>query len=340
MNHLAWQLSRKGTSYDLEQVSKSLPDSPPAGYVRIRVHAVSLNYRDIITWRNMFGKDMAGRIPTSDGAGEVIEVGEGVTEWRKGARVAGCFFQKWESGPFKLEYHNDDLGGNLDGMLQQVIDLPSDGIVAIPEGLSYEHASTLPCAGLTAYYSLFERGHFRPNQTVLCIGTGGVSIFALQFAKAIGARAIVISRSPDKLERARQLGAWETICTTDFPNWSDQVWELTDRQGVDHVVEVGGPGTLEQSMKAVTAGGHIALIGVLTGFGPPTSSLFPLLVRNVTLNGIYVGPRATFQAMNHFISDNNILPAIDRFVAFDQAPEAFAALEAGKHFGKIVIRVT
>jgi NADPH:quinone reductase-like Zn-dependent oxidoreductase len=224
-------------------------------------------------------------------------------------------------------------------MLQQFIDLPETGIVRIPDSLSYEHASTLPCAGLTAWYALCSRSQLLPDQTVLCIGTGGVSVFALQFAVARGAKPIILSRSKAKLEKAQALGAWKTICTTENPNWSEPVWKETDGRGVDHVVEVGGPGTLEQSMKSVAASGHIALIGVLTGFGPPTASLFPLLARNVRLDGIYVGSRADFIAMNHFLESHPILPVIDSIFSFDDVPKAFESLAAANHFGKIVIRI-
>lgn len=339
MNHFAWQFSKNPTAYDLVRSEISLPSQPPPGYVRVRIHAASLNYRDLIAWKNLAGRQVDGRVPASDGAGEIIALGEGSSNWRLGDRVAGCFFQAWQSGPFDLSHHQNDLGGTLDGMLQQVIDLPQTGVVRIPDSLSYEHASTLPCAGLTAWYSLCSRSQLLPHQTVLCIGTGGVSIFALQFAVAHGAKPIVLSRSKDKLEKAKTLGAWKTICTTDHPNWSEQVWQETDGRGVDHVVEVGGPGTLEQSMKSVAASGHIALIGVLTGFGPPTASLFPLLARNVRLDGIYVGSRADFMAMNQFIESNPIVPVIDSIFAFEDAPKAFEALAAANHFGKIVIRI-
>jgi NADPH:quinone reductase-like Zn-dependent oxidoreductase len=224
-------------------------------------------------------------------------------------------------------------------MLQSVIDLPETGVVEIPPSLSFEQASTLPCAGLTAWYSLSTRGGLASDQSVLCIGTGGVSIFALQFATAIGARAIVLSSSDAKLERARALGAWQTINYREHPQWADEVWEITSGHGVDHVVEVGGPGTLEQSMKCVAASGHIALIGVLTGFGAPNTSLFPLLARNVRLNGIYVGSRDKFIEMNSFIESKQIQPSIDQVFSFDEAPDAFEYLQSAKHFGKVVIAV-
>ncbi|MFN9419010.1 MAG: zinc-dependent alcohol dehydrogenase family protein [Pirellula sp.] len=314
-----------------------MPDALTPNAVRVHVKAISLNYRDIIAWRNLAGRQVDKRVPASDGAGEIVAVGSDVQQWKVGDRVAGCFFQTWQSGPFDLAHHKNDLGGTLDGMLQSVIDLPETGIVEIPPSLSFEQASTLPCAGLTAWYSLFTRGGLVADQTVLCIGTGGVSIFALQFATAIGARAIVLSSSDSKLERARVMGAWETINYREHPQWADEVWKLTDGHGVDHVVEVGGPGTLEQSMKCVAASGHIALIGVLTGFGAPNTSLFPLLARNVRLNGIYVGSRDKFIEMNAFIESKQIQPSIDQVFSFDDAPSAFEYLQSAKHFGKVVI---
>lgn len=339
MHSKAWQFRKNANTFDLETTDRSLPESPPPGALRIKIHAASLNYRDIIAWQNLAGRNVDGRIPCSDGAGEIVSRGEGCDSWDIGDRVAGCFFLRWQSGPFDLSYHKQDLGGNIDGMLQQVIDLPATGVVGIPSHLTYEQGSTLPCAGLTAWYSLVTRGKLREGETVLCIGTGGVSIFALQFAKALGARPIVLSSSNQKLRRAADLGAWKTINYKESPNWSDLVWELTERRGVDHVVEVGGPGTLEQSLKSVAAGGQIALIGVLTGFGPPTTSLFPLLARNVRLDGIYVGSRENFLEMNQFIARENLEPVIDHVFDFDQAPIAFEALRSAKHFGKVVVRI-
>lgn len=256
-----------------------------------------------------------------------------------GDRVAGCFFPTWLSGRFDLSCHKNDLGGTLDGMLAEEVILPATGIVPIPEHLSYEEAACLPCAGVTAWAALVTRGQLKSGETVLTLGTGGVSVFALQIATALGARVIATSSSNDKLQRARELGAVETINYREHVDWDKQVWHLTGQRGVDHVVEVGGPGTLGRSMQAVAASGHIALIGVLTGFGPPTESLFPLLARNVTLNGIYVGSREDFLAFNRFLTDHQVRPVIDSVYAFDQADAAFQHLESGGHFGKIVIRV-
>jgi NADPH:quinone reductase-like Zn-dependent oxidoreductase len=335
----SWVFSKNANAYDLVRVDRPLPDTLSPHSVRVQVKAVSLNYRDIIAWKNLAGRQVDNRIPASDGAGEIIAVGSNVQQWKVGDRVAGCFFQTWQSGPFDLAHHKQDLGGTLDGMLQSVIDLPETGVVETPPSLSIEQASTLPCAGLTAWYSLFTRGGLVADQTVLCIGTGGVSIFALQFSNAIGARAIVLSSSDSKLERARAMGAWQTINYREHPQWADEVWKLTDGHGVDHVVEVGGPGTLEQSMNCVAASGHIALIGVLTGFGAPNTSLFPLLARNVRLNGIYVGSRDKFVEMNAFIEAMQLKPTIDQVFSFDNAPSAFEYLQSAKHIGKVVIAV-
>lgn len=335
----SWFFSKNSNAYDLVRADRPLPDALASYSVRVQVKAVSLNYRDIIAWRNLAGRQVDNLVPASDGAGEIIAVGSNVQQWKVGDRVAGCFFQTWQSGSFDLAHHKQDLGGTLDGMLQSVIDLPETGVVEIPPSLSFEQASTLPCAGLTAWYSLSTRGGLASGQSVLCIGTGGVSIFALQFATAIGARAIVLSSSNAKLERARAMGAWQTINYREHPQWADEVWDITSGHGVDHVVEVGGPGTLEQSMKCVAASGHIALIGVLTGFGAPNTSLFPLLARNVRLNGIYVGSRDKFMEMNSFIESKQIQPSIDQVFSFDEAPDAFEYLQSAKHFGKVVIAV-
>lgn len=340
MHTKSWVFSKNANAYDLILTDRQSPDSLPPNSVRIQVKAVSLNYRDIIAWRNLAGRHVDNRVPASDGAGEIIAVGSNVQQWKIGDRVAGCFFQTWQSGPFDLLHHKNDLGGTLDGMLQSEIDLPETGIVAIPPSLSFEQASTLPCAGLTAWCSLFTRGGLVQDQSVLCIGTGGVSVFALQFASAIGARVIVLSSCNEKRKRAEAMGAWHTINYRDQPQWADEVWKLTDGLGVDHIVEVGGPGTLEQSMKCIAASGHIALIGVLTGFGAPNTSLFPLLARNVRLNGIYVGSRDKFQEMNAFIESKKMQPTIDRVFAFEDAPKAFEYLQSAKHFGKVVIAGT
>ncbi len=337
----AWVFRASGDQYELQLESRQVtsPEQLGAHEILIEIHAVSLNYRDIIAWQNLAGRKVDGRVPASDGAGQVIAVGSNVTRFQVGDRVAGCFFPKWSSGPFDLSHHKNDLGGTLDGMLREHAVFEEQGVVRLPAGYSYSQGATLPCAGLTAWYALMERGKLEPHQTVLVLGTGGVSIFALQIAHAVGAKVIVTSSDNDKLAQATSLGAWQTINYRETPQWSDAVWSLTGQQGVDHIVEVGGPGTLEQSMKAIKCSGHIALIGVLTGFGPPATSLFPLLARNVCLNGIYVGPRDAFERLVTFLETHAIEPVIDREYGFADARDAFQYLASGKHFGKVVIRV-
>jgi NADPH:quinone reductase-like Zn-dependent oxidoreductase len=229
--------------------------------------------------------------------------------------------------------------GTLDGMLQETICLPETGVVKVPSHLDYEQAATLPCAALTAWYALIVRGNLKQGQKVLCLGTGGVSTFALQIANAMGAEVLVTSSEDSKLIKAKGFGADHSINYRTYSQWSDEVLRLTSGKGVDHVVEVGGPGTLEQSMKSVAAGGHIALIGVLTGFGSPETSLFPLLAKNATLNGIYVGPRDQFMALNNFLEIKKLYPIIDRVYEMKDASNAFEYLASGKHFGKVVVRV-
>ena len=338
MDAKAWKFHKVGAQYALKPDSVSLPANPADDSVRIRIHATSLNYRDIVGWKNLAGRQVDGRTPCSDGAGEIIAVGPQVRDFEVGNRVAGCFFQTWMAGRFEMAHHRNDLGGTIDGMLQQMIDLPASGVVRVPDYLSYEQAATLPCAGLTAWYSLVHRGQLTSGETVLCIGTGGVSIFALQFATALGAKVIVLSSSDEKLERAKAMGAWQTLNYRNTPDWGEKVLPMTDGRGVDHVVEVGGQGTLGQSLQAVAPGGHIALIGVLTGFGPPSTSLFPLLAKNIRLNGIYVGAKEDFQSMNEFLSKSRIEPVIDRVFPFEQADKAFEYLYSAKHFGKVVIK--
>lgn len=311
---------------------------PGEGQVRVRVRASSLNYRDLIALRNKVGRPVDGVIPLSDGAGEVVAVGPGVTRVAVGDRVAGCFFQSWSDGPFHPLYHKHDLGGARDGVLADQVILDAEGVVRVPDSLSFEEAACLPCAALTAWTALVSRGGLQPGAWVLILGTGGVSIFGLQFAVAQGAKVIVTSSSDDKLKRALDLGASHGINYRTHPEWEHEVWRHTNKHGADHILEVGGPGTLGKSIKCVAGSGQIALIGVLTGFHAPDTSLFPLMARNARLDGIYVGSRADFIAMNTFLESNSIHPVIDRVFDFDHATEAFAHLERARHFGKVVIR--
>jgi NADPH:quinone reductase-like Zn-dependent oxidoreductase len=337
----SWIFRKNDHAYDLRLESRPVvaPDQLAPHEVLIAVRAASLNYRDLIAWKNLAGRPVDGRVPTSDGAGEVLAVGSSVTQWKPGDRVAGCFFPRWQSGRFDLSHHQFDLGGNLDGMLRERAVLAEDALVRIPSHLSYTQSATLPCAALTAWYALVVRGGLRRGDSVLVLGTGGVSIFALQIAHAMGAVVYATSSEDTKLAQAKSLGAIDGVNYRQHPQWSEAIWGMTGGRGVDHVVEVGGPGTLEQSMRCVAAGGHIALIGVLTGFGAPTASLFPLLARNVQLNGIYVGPRDEFVRLNAFLEHHRIEPAIDRVFSFDDAPAAFEHLHSGRHFGKVVIEM-
>jgi NADPH:quinone reductase-like Zn-dependent oxidoreductase len=245
--------------------------------------------------------------------------------------------QKWVAGEFSAEKSNSALGGAIDGVLAEYVMLHEDGVVHVPEHLSDEEAAALPCAAVTAWHGLITEGNLKAGDTILVQGTGGVSIFALQFAKLVGARVIATSSSDEKLERARQLGAFEGINYKTTPNWDEQVWKLTEGVGVDHVVEVGGAGTLNKSLRAVKVGGRVSLIGVLSGLGGDISTV-SILHKNIRVQGIYVGSREMFEAMNRAIALHKTRPIIDRVFPFEEAREALAYLESGAHFGKICIR--
>jgi len=311
--------------------------APGPGQVLVRLRASSINYRDLLNILDPPARGIAyPRIPNSDGAGEVVEVGPGVTRFQPGDRVAGCFFQRWPAGGITSEAMASALGGPVDGLLAEYAVLEEQGAVAIPEHLSFEEASTLPCAALTAWHILVEMGQIKAGDTVLTLGTGGVSIFALQFAVQQGARVVATSSSDDKLARARELGAWQTINYRSTPDWEQSVLELTGGRGADVVVEVGGAGTLEKSIQAVRVGGRIGLVGVLTGGRiDPTS----VMRRSIRLQGIYVGSREMFEAMNRAIAAGGLKPVIDRSFGFDDARAAYHYMQSGGHFGKIVIKV-
>ena len=334
----AYTYQPAGNAYELQVADRPTPEPGP-GQVRVSVNAVSLNYRDLIALRNKAGRKVAGVVPCSDGAGVISAVGPEVTGWAVGDRVAGCFFQTWEAGRFDMLHHKNDLGGTLDGMLAEEVVLRAGGVVRVPDGYSFAEGACLPCAAVTAWQALFDRGRLQPGDTVLTLGTGGVSVFALQLAAAHGCRVIATSSSDDKLARAKALGATDGVNYKTAPQWAKAVHALTGGRGADHVVEVGGPDTLGQSLQACAPGGHVHLIGVLTGFGPPAESLFPAVARNLTVNGIYVGSREHFEALNRFLTATGVRPVIDREFAFEEAEEAFRHLESGDHFGKVVVRV-
>jgi NADPH:quinone reductase-like Zn-dependent oxidoreductase len=305
--------------------------------VHVRFHAASLNYRDLMVVLGEYNPSMQlPRIPGSDAAGEVVAVGPHVTLFQPGDRVASLFFQNWLDGPIQPATGKSALGGPIDGVFATERTLPETGLIRIPDSVTFEEAATLPCAAVTAWNALVEKGSITAGQTVLILGTGGVSMFALQFAKAHGARVILTSSSDDKLLRARQLGADDLINYSKTPNWDEEVFRLTNKRGVDHVVEVGGAGTLPQSLKAVTPGGHVYIIGVLTGKGH-TIDPTPILAKSINVNGIYVGSRGMFERMNAAIVANRIKPVIDQIYPLEKYRDAFEQMRAGRHFGKIVL---
>src|SRR5579863_4244414 len=305
--------------------------------VLIRVRATSINYRDhMVVMGKYFTAVERDTVPLSDGAGEVISVGSRVTRFKPGDRVAGTFFQVWLDGP--RTRLSPALGVPLDGMLSEYVALDEDGVVAIPPALSFEEAATLPCAGVTAWSALMVLGKpVKAGDTVLCLGTGGVSTQAMQIAKAAGARAIITSSSDEKLDQARRLGAWQGINYKTHPEWHKEVAKLTGGRGVDCVIEVGGVGTLARSYEAVGFGGKIALIGFLGG--PGEQNPVGLMMKGGSLHGIGVGSTAMFEDMNRAIEVNRIKPVVDKVFPFDQAPEAFRQFAAGDFFGKVVITV-
>ena len=318
-----------------------LADPQPApGQVLVLVRATSLNYRDLMVANGHYGPGVpVPLIPLSDGAGEIVAVGKGVTQWQVGDRVTGTFFQNWQTGPIRKEAFDAALGGSINGMLAEFVALSAEGVIAIPPHLSFEQAATLPCAALTAWHALVTSGNVSAGQTVLVLGTGGVSIFALQFAKMHGARVIITSSSDAKLARAKALGADETINYRTTPDWEKEVFRLTDKAGADHVVEVGGTDTFPKSLRAVAMGGTISVIGGVSGF---TSSvpLRDILGKSALLRGVFVGSRDMFAAMNRAIAQHKLKPVIDRVFSFAEAPAAYPCLESGAHFGKVVITVS
>lgn len=318
---------------------EEMPD-PVAGpgEAVVRVRACSLNYRDLAVMRGAYGGSVKPPlIPLSDGAGEVLEVGAGVTRVKPGDKVAGIFMQDWLEGPPDDAKANSALGGAIDGMMAENVCLKADGLVHYPTHLSFEEAATLPCAAVTAWHALFRSGGLRPGESVLLQGSGGVSVFALQFAKMAGARVIMTSSSDAKLERLRGMGAHEGINYKTNPEWDKPVRRLTNGVGVDHVVEVGGAGTLPLSSKAIRRGGHIALIGVLAEgreFDPRL-----MMLKAARLQGIFVGSREMFEEMNRAIALAGMRPVIDKVFAFRELPSALEHLASGAHFGKVVVGV-
>ena len=321
------------------KIAEAPTPSAGPGEVVVRVRAVSLNYRDLLVVSGMYpGGTPRPLVPTSDGAGEITAVGEGVRGFKVGDRVAGTFFESWSAGRLTDADLATARGGSVQGMLAEYVVSRQGGVVRIPDHLSFEEAATLPCAAVTVWHALYEIEPLRPGETVLVQGTGGVSIFALQFAVMTGARAIVTSSSDEKLEHARALGASATINYRKTPDWETAVREATGGVGVDRVIEVGGPGTFQKSLASTRMGGRISVVGVLTGFTGGVE-VIPILVASLHVDGIYVGSREMFESMNRAIERAELKPVIDRVFPFDEAPAAYERLRSGTHFGKIVIQV-
>lgn len=329
----------KAAGIDSLELRDGPTPQPARGQVLVRMHAASLNYRDLNIAK---GSPARGPLPTnliplSDGAGEVVALGPDVTRVKVGDRVAGLFMQSWLGGEIEPYHVDSSRGGSIDGVLAEYVVFDEMGIIPIPDHLSFEEGATLPCAGVTAWNALYAGKPLRAGESVLVLGTGGVSIFALQFASAAGARVIATSSSDEKLGRARALGASDGVNYRQHPEWHLEVMRLTGGRGVDHVVEVGGAGTLQRSLEAVRVGGQVHLIGVLTGAGDVNPT--PVLRRNLLLRGIYVGSRQMFADMNRMVSLHGLRPVIDRVFPFEQARDAYRYQTSQAHVGKVVIRI-
>jgi len=329
----AWQLTEPGIA-GLKLV-ETAPKALGQYQVRVAMRAWSLNFRDlsIASGRRNLPLPL---VPLSDGAGEVVEVGAGVTSVRPGDRVATCFFERWTSGEPTDEALASALGAARGGALAEEIVLHEEGVIPAPAHLSHEQVATLPCAALTAWNALFRRGQVcRPGDTVLLLGTGGVSIFGLQFALMAGARTIITSSSDEKLAKARELGAHGTVNYRTTPEWHIPVREITGGRGVDHIVEIGGATTIPESLQSVRQGGRIALIGAVAGAG--MADIGGAGTRRVSIEGVYVGPRDMFAEMNRALELHGTTPIIDATFGFEDAPAAYAHMSAQGHFGKVVI---
>jgi NADPH:quinone reductase-like Zn-dependent oxidoreductase len=336
-----YQFVRSGSQGPFTMKKAEVPvPQPGAHQVLIRVHATSLNRRDIFVLQGQYPVGPRQVIvPLSDGAGDIVALGSAVTRFHVGDRVAGIFFQDWIRGRPPANFVQSALGGFIDGMLSQYVALDESGVVKIPATLSYEEAATLPCAGVTAWNGLFTRGRIQPGDYVLLEGTGGVSLLGLSLALADGAKPIITSSHDEKLARAKALGAIGGVNYITTPDWEKPVRALTGGGGVQQILEVGGKDSLAHALATLGSGGHVALIGGLSGFGGDVP-VMTLLNANITASGIYVGSRADFEALNAFIDAHHVKPVIDKVYEFDDAAAAFTAVEKGESFGKTVIRVS
>jgi NADPH:quinone reductase-like Zn-dependent oxidoreductase len=334
MNMKAYEIHTFGIDR-LKMADRPMPE-PGVNQVLIRMQSWSLNYRDLMTITGRYNPRLKlPQVPLSDGAGEVVAVGSEVRCCKVGDRVANTFFEHWVSGEASDDKAKSALGAGRDGVLAEYVALHEDGVIPIPEHLTFAEAATLPCAGLTAWNALVAEGKIKAGQTILTLGTGGVSIFALQFALLHGAQVIITSGSDEKLAKARRLGARWTVNYRQQPDWGRHVRQLTGGRGVDLVVELGGAGTFNQSVAALKRGGHLSLIGVLAPGSDP--NIRSVLMNSIRVQGIFVGTRDTFADMNAAISLHGLHPVIDRIFGFEEVRDAFRLMESGGHFGKICI---
>lgn len=334
-------IRKNASDIDAWTLAERPAPTPGPGEVLVRVRAASINYRDLMIARGLFGGDRKDDlVPLADAAGEVVALGAGVRRWKAGDRVVSTYFPTWASGPFREEYRDTAPGaGRNDGVLAELVVFAEDALVRAPAHLGFDEAATLPCAAVTAWTALFESWpRPAPGATVLVQGTGGVSLFAAQLARAAGLRVIATSSSAAKIERLRALGVTDAIDYRQHPEWHEEVLRLTRGEGVDRVIEVGGAGTLPRSLQAVRPGGVVSLIGVLAGIGDQIDPM-PILLRAVRVEGVMVGSRQSFIDLLSTLEAHAIRPVLDEVFPLERASDALARLAAGKHFGKIVIRL-
>ena len=333
----AYELHPEEGFDSLQLVERAPREALRADEVRVRVRAVSLNYRDLVIAKNAKRREKRV-VPASDGAGEVIAVGAEVKRVKVGDRVAAAFFPTWLVGGLQEEHHQKALGGSIDGMLAEEVVLSEQAWVGIPSHYSFEQAATLPCAGVTAWHALYEAAALKPGDQLLVQGSGGVSLFALQLARATGASVIATSSSEEKRARLGELGAAHTIDYRANPDWGDAARTLSGGRGVDVVVEVGGAGTFDQSVKALRWGGTMSILGVLAGTQGPINT-HAVFHKNLRVHGVYVGSVAQFRELVRALESTRIEPIIDRVFPFAETRAAYEHLDSGKHFGKVVIRI-
>jgi NADPH:quinone reductase-like Zn-dependent oxidoreductase len=336
-----YRIRKQGGIECLELTSDDCPRPGPHD-VLVKVRAVSLNYRDLITIGGTLGPlGKADLVPASDGAGDVVEIGSRVSRFAPGDRVVAIFRQAWISGPYRMQDSASDLGGSIDGMLSEFVILNEEGLVACPAHLSFEEASTLPCAAVTAWNSVVTRGQIRVGETLLVQGSGGVALFALQFGKRSGACVIATTSSDQKAEKLRALGADHVINYRETPAWEKEVLALTGGRGADLVVDNGGPGTWSKSIAAARIGGRVMLVGLLTGVDESKSGavFLPIFMRETLVTSVHVGSRDMFEDMNRAIMQHKLRPVIDMVFPFERVPEAYLHLQGAGHFGKVVIQM-